>query len=383
MLKVKLFTNIASHYRSPIWKELLNTDYFYTEFYFSRNKSLGIKEIDFNEKEFKENRSRLNIVKGLWFKEILFWQFRVLSICFFKYFDKAIFLGDAYCLSTWIAATVCRLRRIDVIFWGHGLYDNENWFKKRFRILFFSLADKHLLYERRAKKIMANERFDKDKLYVIFNSLDFNNHKVLREKYKFIEKKNVFYKLPNPDYPIIIFIGRLTSAKRIDVLIEAALKINKKNVKINVVIVGDGIERKYLETIGKEGLDKGWLIFKGACYDEEQNAKYLSAADLCVSPGNVGLTGVYSLTFGTPVATHDDMSNQMPEADAIIEGSNGFFFKKNNSSNLAKKLEGWFSVNKDPNELYKNCINIIDTYYNPNYQLKVFKRILYNLPPKV
>ena len=44
-----------------------------------------------------------------------------------------------------------------------------------------------------------------------------------------------------------------------------------------------------------------------------------------VSPGNVGLTAIHSLSYGTPVLTHNNFNNQMPEVESIQPGFNGYF----------------------------------------------------------
>ena len=61
-----------------------------------------------------------------------------------------------------------------------------------------------------------------------------------------------------------------------------------------------------------------------------------------MSIGNIGLTAIHSLSFGTPVASHDNFENQMPEVEAIIDGENGFLFEENNSNDLIDKIEQWF-----------------------------------------
>ena len=88
--------------------------------------------------------------------------------------DKAIFLGDAKVISTWIASLILRIRGTEVIFWTHGFYGKENFLKLFIRKLFYSLSNKFIVYERRGKKLMINNGFDPSKIYVIFNSLDFD-----------------------------------------------------------------------------------------------------------------------------------------------------------------------------------------------------------------
>lgn len=57
------------------------------------------------------------------------------------------------------------------------------------------------------------------------------------------------------------------------------------------------------------------------------NAEFIYNADLCVSPGNVGLTAMHSLVFGCPVITHNCFEWQMPEFEAIQPGITGDFLR--------------------------------------------------------
>ena len=57
------------------------------------------------------------------------------------------------CYFNWLIAILSKYLKIEVIL-GHGLYGNEKLFKKFLRITFLNLADKHLLYGKRAREIM-------------------------------------------------------------------------------------------------------------------------------------------------------------------------------------------------------------------------------------
>lgn len=49
-----------------------------------------------------------------------------------------------------------------------------------------------------------------------------------------------------------------------------------------------------------------WLC--GPCYVEKTKGELMYNADLCISPGNVGLMVMDSFMFGLPVATNSDFS---------------------------------------------------------------------------
>jgi glycosyltransferase involved in cell wall biosynthesis len=172
--------------------------------------------------------------------------------------------------------------------------------------------------------------------------------------------------------PTIIFIGRLTKAKRLTVLVEAVRKLNQANTRYNLLIVGSGEDQRYLKNIYNFLIDQGWLHFYGNCYDNNKTSKLIYHSDLCVSPGNIGLTAIHSLSYGTPVASHNNFNNQMPEVEAIIDGENGFLFEENSSDDLANKIDNWFLNNF---KIDKNLIRkIIIEKYNPENQMRVFKR---------
>ena len=117
--------------------------------------------------------------------------------------------------------------------------------------------------------------------------------------------------------------------------------------------------------------NKGTFISKGYL-----NGNLIYNGDLCVSPGNVGLTAIHSLTFGTPVLTHDYFPYQMPEFEAIHEGQTGSFFKYGNIQSLAEKINQWFDIPVSRETIRKLCMCEIDYFWNPSFQINVLKKNL-------
>ena len=148
-------------------------------------------------------------------------------------------------------------------------------------------------------------------------------------------------------------------------------------VKVNCLIIGDGQMRSQLEKRVLEYHMEDSVWFYGACYNAEDLAHLVSCCDICVSPGNVGLTAIECLSYGTPVCSHNDFSNQMPEFEAIIPGKTGDFFKRNDISDMAKVVENWLiRYPKKSKECINACYDIIDKKYNPYYQINVLKNAL-------
>ena len=382
---IHLFNNIASHYTEPLMLKLLESELFDLKFSTGRNKNWDIATIDFSKDSFDSLQEKLDDVNNVWIrKKYLVWQRGVLSRCMFgKKVDLIILLGEFVILSNWLAAIVCRLRGIPVAFRGHGLYGNESALKLFVRKTYYRLANMHMLYERRSKQLMVSQGFKENKIHVVFNSLDYDYHKSQRKKFKNIPKSEAFNFFKNTEYQTLIFIGRLTKIKRLHYLIETVQRINKNcETKVNLLIIGDGVEKNNLKKLADKKLEKGLFHFYGSCYDESIICKLLSKADLCVSPGNVGLTCIHSLSMGTPVCTHDNFNNQMPEVEAIEKGKTGVFFEEDNMEDMYLKIKTWLGNNPlKTNNIVNNCYKIIDDYYNPYFQERVYSQVVQQKEP--
>lgn len=372
--KILFITNFFPLYRKSIWEKLLNNKKSDVIFYFDpiQNEGIQVEELFFSESNklnsFKE-------VKNFYFFGRVIWQSRIVRECLSASFNQAIFLGDMNILSTWISLLICRLRNKKTVLWTHGFYGKENYIKRQLRILFYSIGNKYLLYEQRGKKLMIRAGFDANKIFVIYNSLDYELQKEYFENYQKNNTKREFTFFKNSKLKTILFLGRLTSVKKIDLLIKSLNKLNSKRVNFNLLIIGEGSQKSSLKKISKEGLEKGWIYFYGKTYKESELSKLIYSSDLMVSPGNTGLNAVHALSYGTPVGTHNNFYKQMPEAAIIEDQKTGFFFNENDSDDLSLNIDLWFSkfnINLTQAERRR----IIDEKYNPEYQIKVIQKAL-------
>ena len=100
-------------------------------------------------------------------------------------------------------------------------------------------------------------------------------------------------------------------------------------------------------------------------------------ADICVVPGDIGLTAIHSLTFGVPVITHDCFKYQGPEFEAVKEGVTGSFYEYSSVDSLAKHVRLWFESHRlDREAVRQACYHEIDNYWTPEFQLSVLKDYL-------
>lgn len=291
-------------------------------------------------------------------------------------FDVLIIAGVYQCLSEWKLAFKygrCK-KKPKLFFWTHGMYGKESLFRKWAKNILYKSGDGLLLYGNYAKDLMTKIGYDEKKLFVIHNSLDYNKQLSLREHGL---ASSIYSSHFNNNYPTLIFIGRLTKVKQLDMLIEAVYILSKRGEFFNISFVGDGTEKELLgQKVATLGLqNKVW--FYGECYDEVKNAELIYNADLCVAPGNIGLTAMHVLMFGCPAVTHNDFKWQMPEFEAIQPYKTGLFFKRGDVNDMAEKISEWFRVNGSRRNIVREqCYQEIDNQWTPQFQIEVLHKAL-------
>lgn len=359
-----LIYNYAQHYRAKIF--LLLEKELNVHFVFG-DKYRDVKKMDYSlfKKNIKEIQNK-SILGGLFV-----FQTGVINLLF-KH-KTFILLGDLRYLSTWMMLLFAIPLRKKVFLWSHGFYGRETRIKASFKKLFFKLAAGTFLYGNYAKSLMIAKGISHKKLFVIHNSLDYEKQLLYRKSAK---QTDIYLKRFCNNNKNIIFIGRLTSEKKLDLLLLSLEKLKKEGENVNLTIIGDGEVVDLLKKIvcKRKLSDNVW--FFGACYSEKILSELIYNADLCVSPGNVGLTAIHSLMFGTPVVTHNSFPYQGPEFEAIHEGKTGSFFIQTSVDSLVQEIRYWTSTNIQREIIRKECYKVIDDKWNPNYQLKVFKKVL-------
>lgn len=369
--RVEYYTNIFPHYRFGIWNELLKCEKWHLEIFYGRVAKSGINEG--SKESFGKYSSFVHdSLRNIRIGGILVWQIGVIKRALIvQKAQSYIFMGDMNVLSTWVASTILRIRGAHVIFWGHGMYGNEAWIKRMIRVLFLRIPQTNIVYGNRARQEMVKSGIN-TRILVVGNSLDTDSQQKLRHRIN-IDNDEWDLIFPDTSAKRILFIGRLTQLKRIDLLIDAVVECNRNAMNLNLLIVGDGPMMSSLKD--KSSLLGARVCFLGAIYKEEHLSRIIGGADLCVSPGNVGLTAMHAMSYGTPVCTHDKFELQMPEHEAILPGKTGIFFSYDRQ-NLSSTIAQWFDLNLDRNEIRKNCYQVIDNTFNPKAQLRIFEEAL-------
>ncbi len=134
------------------------------------------------------------------------------------------------------------------------------------------------------------------------------------------------------DRPIGVFIGRLASEKRIDVLLDAWVNVERA-CGGHLAIVGAG---------SHEGVLKARCIARNVSFlpfqhDREMVARLHAAADVFIAPGDVetfGLAALEALASGTPVVS----SSEGAVAELVQASGAGALFESGNADDCANAI---------------------------------------------
>ena len=357
----------GSFYRENIYKKM--NDELECDFIFGES-ILNIKQLNYKLITNLKMTPERKFIFGskIWFDK------GVISFYLKHKYKTIIIGGDAYNITVWLILLLSWFQKKNVLIWTHGYYGREKWYIKWVKKIFFSFGDKILLYGNYAKGLLIKDKIaSPDKLIVVYNSLNYEMQLIERNK---LIKEPLYQNHFGNNNSNIIFIGRLTNSKRLEMIIEALyiLKTQGENYNVTFIGVGESLGNLVNEVKRLNLNENVWFI--GSCFEESVLAKMIYNADLCISPGNVGLTAIHSLMYGTPVITHDNFPFQGPEFEAIQNESTGLFFKQNDIASLTKTIKKWFLANLEREQIRLACYEIVDEKYNSRNQIEIMKSIL-------
>ena len=134
---------------------------------------------------------------------------------------------------------------------------------------------------------------------------------------------------------LLLYVGRLSWEKGVDVLIESVRRISDTRPDIGLLIVGDGPERESLKEQARHLPQVFFLGFK----DWKQLPSYYAAADLLILPSRRdqwGLVVNEAMASGLPVMATEKVGAAQ---DLILEGQTGFVVPEDNAAALASAID--------------------------------------------
>lgn len=380
--KCLIVYHFFAHYRLHVLRQLMRDEEWDFEMVSDSKTAAGIKGIDptLADVPIPEGGLRwcfVNNYNVLGRRFPFLWQRGLLKRLDRVDYDAVIFLGSIYFISTWVALRKARRMGKQVLFWTHGFLGKDSHLLSRIRHAFYRRADCCLLYGERAQSIMLESGFYRaEQLQVIYNSLDYEPMERCRLAMTPEARNELRQSLFSVDSePVIVAVGRVNQVKRLDLLLRALAVLQDKQVKFRCLIVGDGSELESLKALASELKIESRVVFYGAAYGDDAN-RLLLASDICVIPGDIGLSAMHAMSAGLPAISHNCFERQMPEYEAIVEGVTGSFYEYGSVSDLANTMELWISNSERMQSVKSHCLGKVGTQFNVDYQVRIIREML-------
>jgi glycosyltransferase involved in cell wall biosynthesis len=195
-----------------------------------------------------------------------------------------------------------------VIGWGLGAPPAAGWlagWRERARLSFLRMLDGWIAYSQHGAEEYLDLGFPEQRVFVARNAA------VLRPLYPPDERPAQFQEEPQ-----VLFVGRLQSRKRIDLLLQACA-ILPDALQPALWIVGDGPARADLQRLAEQIYPRAQ--FTGARHGDQLEA-YFDRSDLFVLPGTGGLAVQQAMAKGLPVIVAEGDGTQ----DDLVRPANGW-----------------------------------------------------------
>lgn len=315
---------------------------------------------------------RFHPLHNLWFGPLL-WQIGLLQLIVRQRPDVVVFLGVCTYLSSWIGAIVTRAQGGAALHWTIGWHRPERGAKRLFRLTFYRLASKLLIYGHVGQEIGVAMGYPRERMRVIYNS---SSEPVEAVPAQPTRTREFIAALPPPGLQLVCAVIRLNPVKRLDLLVQAAAALRAQGRPVQLLLVGEGPERPALSALAERMGVPIWM--PGPAYGDEELGEVYRRSLLTVVPSAAGLTVLQSLKFGRPVITHDNMYEQVPECEAIVPGVTGDLYSYGDLPSLQKSMAHWLDRQlDDPETTAHACRQALEAAWNADAQARLIEEELH------
>ena len=270
-----------------------------------------------------------------------------------------------------------RRNDIPVVHTYHTMYEDyvhfvSKWLTKPLRLIskwysksFANQADKVIFPTVKVKRTFDRYGFNKEGLVIPtgiyvnqFHPSTFPNGSIDALRSSLGLKKDQF---------VMLFLGRLSREKSVDVLIDGFFDVLQKHPDARLVLVGDGPDRtQFQDRIKKYGIEDH-VIFTGMV-PPDQVPRYYQLADVFVNFSTTetqGLTYYEALASGVPLIVKYDDNLE----DVVINGKNGYTFTED--SDFVGLVSDYINHSSVQEKMKANTIESVQKYSALSYAKQV------------
>ncbi len=231
--------------------------------------------------------------------------------------DALIVEANPRYLSTRRAVRWMKKHARPVLGWGLGAPRGGPPFEWRFRLNFLRSLDGVVAYSRRGADEYRS--LGLGRVFVAYNAVSQRPTSPPPGR-----------SLPLDGLPTVLFVGRLQSRKRVDILLRACAALPAE-LQPRLLIIGDGPAISNLQSLAAEIYPAA--EFAGAKHGPELES-FFAAADLFALPGTGGLAVQQAMTHGLPVIVAQGDGTQ----DDLVRAENGWQVPPGNQAAFTSTL---------------------------------------------
>jgi len=150
----------------------------------------------------------------------------------------------------------------------------------------------------------------------------------------------------------LLFVGRLTLEKEVDVILRAFASLRRQRPPI-LEIVGEGDQRRHLEALARELGVADRVVFHGKTSDEDLVAAYSRATAFVIASiaELQSIATLEAMSSGLPVIAADAMA--LPHL--VTEGVNGYLFPPGDDAALAQRIQAVLEQSREQRLAMQNA----------------------------
>ncbi|WP_159661560.1 glycosyltransferase family 4 protein [Alcanivorax xiamenensis] len=260
--------------------------------------------------------------------------------------DVIITEGASNFFSNFASFLYAKIKRKKIVQWGLGEIEGrrKGVLKRVFYYLFGMLekrSDAAISYSTFGAKYYKRCGLPNESIFVAVNVVDTDARKAQMESHCL--KYGLSLPSVDPDFLNVIYVGALAPGKNVEVLIKAYSRLVKEDLQGSgsLLIIGDGPDRRYLESLSEKLEVDDRVTFLG--HISGSLAEHFYRSSVMVMPGLGGLAVSDSLSHGVPVICG---VGDGCEKD-LIDGSNGIIINPFTEDSLFEKL---LFLSRNPHE---------------------------------
>ena len=248
--------------------------------------------------------------------------------------------GNPRVLSNVLLATALRLLRRPVVLWTSAHSYRNNAFTESLRLFWSRMFDCLFVYTDAEASRLRERGFTRQRILGMNNGLD--QRRIDATVAQWPEARLDAWRTAEhlTGRRVLLTCARLDPKNQFRLLAEALPSIRNQAPDAVWAAIGDGLERKELETIVHDRGLAGHVRFVGEMYDESQLAPWFLSSTLFVHPAAIGLGLLHAFGYGLPVVTHGDRDAHGPEFAAFEPGMTGRTFTPGDVGELAATVNG-------------------------------------------